>query len=249
MTKIDPRYPQEQEPTEKPGAMAHVDGKESKTFSHPAFGQISASRVSWGPSGTTLYGSDFKHHNTVTVRISGSELNRDLSSDRHFEREQLIEVNLSEAQWAHFVSSLNAGAGTPCTIYHLGGEYTPTIPLRNVVDVTKQELDYRLAEIEKRVSKAISEMEGEIGQSLSKVKREKLLEYLTELRRDVNDRLPFMAKSLAENMETVVEKAKIEVNAYAMNAINRAGAQALNERQTPVIALGSGESQTGESGT
>src|SRR5687767_12050919 len=83
------------------------------TESHPAYGQISASRVS---GSINLYGSDFRHNHYVIVSIHRSVLDRDLSHDWPFPRQEIIEVALSESQWAHFVSSLNAGSGAQCTI-------------------------------------------------------------------------------------------------------------------------------------
>ena len=46
---------------------------------------------------------------------------RDLSHDWHHEREQYIEVAMSEAQWATLVSSLNSTA-IPCTLTYLMGK-------------------------------------------------------------------------------------------------------------------------------
>ncbi len=57
------------------------DPLHGQTFEHPAFGQISASRVTGSAS---LYGSDFEHHAFVEVRISRSQLKRSLARDRFF---------------------------------------------------------------------------------------------------------------------------------------------------------------------
>ena len=46
-------------------------GREGSTFDHPAFGQISASRVTGNP-GRTLYGSEFVHRAWINLRISRS---------------------------------------------------------------------------------------------------------------------------------------------------------------------------------
>jgi hypothetical protein len=80
---------------------------------HPAYAQIGASRVS---GGTYLYGSNFAHQHYVTISITKSELNRSLSRDWASGGEEYIEVALSEAQWASFVSTLNSGTGIQCTL-------------------------------------------------------------------------------------------------------------------------------------
>jgi hypothetical protein len=92
---------------------------------HPAYAQIGASRVS---GRAFLYGSDFDHHAYMTISIYKSELHRGLSCDRAFSRGEIIEVALSEAQWATFVSTLNVGSGVQCTIQHLNRERVPQLP-------------------------------------------------------------------------------------------------------------------------
>lgn len=210
----------DQDPVESAGGL----GEDSKKFDHPAFGQIGASRV----QGTrTLYGSDFLHRHFVTITISRSQLCRDLSHDWHFGGRDLIEVHLSEAQWATFVSSMNVGGGVPCTIDHVLGEDAPGIPLRRNVDVVENELQKTVADIRKAVDDVAAQMESDIGQSLSGAKRSKLLAGVARLRRLVDDHIPFMAKSFRKTMENTVEKAKIEVNAYAESVIVRSGIAAL----------------------
>lgn len=223
-----------QEPVELPG---HCDGESA--FEHPAFGQISASRFTATP-GVVLYGSDFRHGNAITITIRRSQLHRDLSRDWHFSRDELIAVTLSEAQWATFVSSLNAGDGIPCTLEHVMGKRMPDLPVRVSTDVVKAELADKMQEVGERVDRAIAAMEGEIGKSLSGKKRDELLAELHQLRRDVSDRLPFMATSFEKHMEKTVEKAKIEVNAYVESHVRRAGLQALTDGNAP-LQLGSGK--------
>ena len=67
-------------PIEEPRAeLDDTFGNKRTTYSHPAFGQIEVSRVQGGNG--TLYGSDFRHHGYVVVRIAHSTMQRDLSRD------------------------------------------------------------------------------------------------------------------------------------------------------------------------
>lgn len=198
--------------------------------SHPAYGQIQANRVT---GTTTLYGSDFYHQHFVTITIRTSTLHRGLSHDSHFAGKELIEVALSEAQWATFVSSMNAGMGVPCTLEHVGGDTRPSIPLRRVEDVARQEVRDKLKGVASDLAEAIADIEGELGQSVSKVKREAILARMRAAQRKVGDSLPFAAKAFEKHMEGTVEKAKIEVAAYMGAAIQRAGLEALGA--TPLL--------------
>lgn len=224
--------PNEQNPT-----IRHVPPPMGGTVeSHPAFGQISASRVS-GQS--TLYGSDFLHHNFVEIRVTRSELHRSLSRDWHFGKDEIVSLCLSEAQWATFVSSMNRGSGIPCTLQYVAGERQPYIPFRTQTDHFKTEADAAIQKLTARVDAAITQMEGEIGSSLSAKKKDQLLSTLRMLRQDVASNLPFVANSLAEHMENTVETAKTEVHAYIASAIERAGIAALSA--TTPLQLSSGD--------
>ncbi len=226
------------EPQEKPGVL----GAESKTFTHPAFALVSASRVS---GSRTLFGTDFVHHNYITLRISTAEPNRDWSHDWYSPRRELVEVALSEAQWATFVSSLNVGQGVPCTLDHDHGERKPGIPLRQQRDVHDTELTERLTRMSTTVRETMATIEGEMGASLSQKKKDAILAHLRRLDQDLTSNIPWYASVFRKHMKRVVESAKVEVNAYMHAVITKLGMERLasGEHDMP-IALPAGEVET-----
>ena len=197
---------------------------------HPAYAQIGASRVS---GHTNLYGSDFDHQHYVTISIHKSELHRGLSRDWHFAREEYIEVSLSEAQWATFVSSMNVGSGVPCTLNHHGGKGVPQIP-----SAPKRQHQFR-TEVDARLQAAMAELkalrEGIENTKLSGAAKKELLNHLSFAERDFSANIAFVASQFGEHIEQVTEHAKIEVNAYVQSTIVRAGLTAL--QATPPISL------------
>ncbi|QIV65785.1 hypothetical protein Cp1R7AA1_124 [Mesorhizobium phage Cp1R7A-A1] len=204
-------------------------GSPRTTTTHPAFGQISGSRVS---GRAVLYGSDFTHNAAIRIRIASSELNRDLHHDWHFSRKEYIEVELSEAQWANFVSALNVGDGTPCTIRHIGGKMMPALP--DPVDRSHQfkaEIDERLAKSLEGLRAAIKEIE-ELG--LPKGKTDKATAAMRKTLQDLEANLPFAAQSFGKHAEGVVEKAKAEIHGYMTGVINRTGLAALQGQPMPL---------------
>lgn len=207
-----------QDPVETKASMP--DGK---SFEHPAFGQITVHRII---GSRALYGSDFMHHNYVRVEIHESQLNRSLSRDWHFSRKTIISVDLSEAQWASFVSSFNVGAGVPCTIASRDGKYVPEFPLRDEGQEYKAEANAKLADALAKIDAAIAEVEANTA-GISKAKREAMLGPLRRAHQQLASNLSFVAQSFAEHMETRVEKAKVEVNAYVTQTVARAGLDAL----------------------
>lgn len=206
---------------------------ERKTFRHPAFAQISAGRIN---GGTVLYGSDFQHQHFVRIRIAPSELHRSLSNDNHYAgMRPHIEVDLSEAQWATFVSSLNVGMGTPCTVTQLGEKALPGLP--DPVDRREQfseEARMRMA----RAAKRLDELEADLAASgLSQKKVKELADKIRAARHDIGSNLKFVADQFDEHMERTVESAKVEVNAYATNLVQRAGLEALAGRAGAPVEL------------
>jgi hypothetical protein len=213
-------------PIEEPTVKEHSD---EVVTTHPAFGQIGASRVS---GDTYLYGSDFAHHHYVTISISRSELHRNLNRDWHFGRNELIEVALSEAQWATFVSSMNVGSGVPCTIQHVAHQMTPGLPApQKQVDKFAQEMKDTMAEMMANVETMRKEVK-ELG--ISQKKAAALDMNLQVLHGRLESNYSWVAKQFDEHMETTVEKAKVEVNAYVINQVQRAGLQAL---KAPILGL------------
>lgn len=194
-------------------------------MAHPAFGQIAVSRIH---GSRALYGSDFMHHNYVRIRIMESQLRRDMGRDWFFGRRGYIEVDLSEAQWATFVSSFNIGEGVPCTISAKDGQYVPEFPLRDSGQLYKIEANEDL----KNAVKALHALEEKFEKGttgLSKKAAAALAAPLRDAVRELESNLPFIADSFSKHMEKRVEKAKVEVEAHINNAVRAAGLKALRE--------------------
>jgi hypothetical protein len=196
---------------------------------HPAYAQIRASRVS---GSTSLYDSDFRHQHYMTITISRSELHRGLNRDMHFSNEDLIEIALSEAQWATFVSSPNVGMGVPCTLERLDGKPIPGLPdPQSRVDQFSEEVRVDLEQTIGLMDKALKELQG-VG--LSKTKYNLVAEAINSARRNLNSNLPFVADQFSEHMENVFEAAKQEIHGYMTNVIQRAGMSALKNGDLPL---------------
>lgn len=208
------------------------DGRGGTTSNHPAFGQISAARRHGGSM--SLYGSDFVHNSTVAITICTSELNRSLSRDWNFQKQEIIEVVLSESQWATFVSSLNNGSGPCCTIQHVKGERMPSLPIPH--DRTKQYGAKFIETINDALKRIDDAIDSVASSGLSAKKADVILSDLKMARQEMRLNIPFVAKSFDENMEETVEKAKQEIHGYLNAHIARAGLAAL-QSSSDVLSL------------
>lgn len=193
-------------------------------FTHPAFGNIVAHRVSGGAN--QMYGSDFVHNSTIRITISTSELERDLSHDWHFPKRQLIEVALTEAQWATFVSSLNVSSGVPCTLLSRETQRViPAIPPHDKKEQFASEVRTSMMKAMTHIRDAIRELQD--GKP-SKTHSKNVAEILHMAVMECDQNVPFVEKSFREHMETTVEKAKSEVHGYVLGQVTAAGLKALD---------------------
>ncbi len=204
-------------------------GGDESIFTHPAFGQIGASRVN---GHVNLYDSDFTHQHYITVSITRSELHRNLSRDRHFGTEEVIEVALSEAQWASFVSSMNIGSGVPCTIARHEGKLIPGLPSpQNPAHQFKAEIEKTMADIQAALGSLASDLDG----PMSKTKVAELRKELEWLSHRLTGSTGFVADKFDEHVEHTVERAKTEINAYTTALVMRTGLEALQGKSGPVL--------------
>ena len=195
---------------------------------HPAYGQISVSRVS---GGAFLYGSDFEHQHYVTLSISESKLNRSLSRDWPFSGKEIIQVAMTEAQWATFVSSFNQGGGVQCTLQRREGVgMVPGIPEPKRADKYREEFAEDMQSIVDDLKKLMADLEaGTTG--LSKKKAEELMASTRRALRTAESSAPFVNEQFEEHMETVIERSKVEVEGYLNARIQRLGLQALQQQR------------------
>jgi len=99
---------------------------ERETHSHPSFGQLYFGRVQ--STGTEFYGSELRQDNYITMDLSSSKIQRDLSKDWHFADKSLVRVRMSSAQFAEAITNMNCGGGVCCTIEYLPNEKIAELP-------------------------------------------------------------------------------------------------------------------------
>lgn len=200
--------------TQEPTAEKETSGVGGMTYNHPAYGSIRANRVQG--SRKTLYASDFNHNHYVVIEIGGSQINRGLNHDRHFDREPIVRVAMSEAQWAAFVSSMGH-MSVPCTIERKGFEGVPQLP--PPIARTEQ----FSGEMSRKLDKVVARLKAAAANAKTKTHRHEIEMAMQELTANVD----FIAGSFDEHMEGTVEKAKAEIHGFINNTIQRAGLEVL----------------------
>lgn len=175
---------------------------------HPAWGLISAHR-STGSHGTVLFDSEIRHRNTVTVRIATASRKRELSHDWLYREEEFVDVEMSEAQWASFVSSMNSGSGVPCTIRRREQDWNiPTFPFA-------PRLEESLNEVRTAGTRAVERIRA----AFVAYDEKRNAANLRSLRSAI-DGLPanmeFAAESLSKHAEGAVERMRADIEAMVL---------------------------------
>ena len=104
-----------------------TDGIHGDTYHHPSFGMLSFSRAHGGHS--NLFGSSIQHRDTIHMVLKEGTVSRDLNEDWYLGGPEIVEVEMSQSQFAELITSMNMGSGVPCTIKFIKGKDVSLNPI------------------------------------------------------------------------------------------------------------------------
>ncbi len=215
---------------------------EPEQFTHPSYGMLAFSRVHNSTKrGEPLFGSALEtHYGTVRLSIERGKWEHSLHEDRYYSTSdpQLIEVEMSSAQFVEAITTMNSMPGVPCTIRALNGRPVESPPrvatevervrttfeaeLRGMINVMKE----RRVDIEKLTS------------GLSAKAKERLRIELDVMIQQLESNVPFVLSQFEEASERVVTAAKHEIEQFAQHRIREAGLAALAGTMLPALPAG-----------
>jgi hypothetical protein len=195
---------------------------------HPSYGLIQIMRTQ---GRTRLFGSVLgEHMNTVRIRVShASEYDRKDGETGYLEEGTVVEIEMSPAQFAEAITTMNIYPGVPCTIRRLGHERVSDVPetetranaMRNAVDERAAKTKALLTGLGAKLRKVVADSR------LTKEQKAAFVEPVDEFLREATANLPWMITRVQEEMEGVVSAAKIEVDAALARIVHLAGVHAL----------------------
>lgn len=196
--------------------------KEDKTFKHPAFGQISFSRII---GRNRFYGSDLVQDNYIEMRVHQSELIRNLTDDRHHTTSHVLTVRLTGNQFSELITSMNIGDGVPCTIERISGVSVQELDhFETRKDVVHNEFKNRMKDMADRMTNYGGEIKDILKkQTISKKDREELNKMYDSFFTEMRSNIPFFLECFQENMDKVVKEAKMEIEAGILNRVTQLG--------------------------
>lgn len=196
---------------------------------HPSYGTILASRRS--SNGTKLFGSSIQHNSVIGLTISRGELSRDLNYDRIYGGERLIEIEMSQAQFAEFITGLNIGFGVPCTIKFHGNEGVESPPYKSKLDQFQHEFKNKMRNVGEDVKRVVADAVEilENKKTIGKADRDHILESIKKLVQNISSNVPFVASQFNEQMDKTVHEAKQEVESFVMRKFTEIGIKHADE--------------------
>jgi hypothetical protein len=200
------------------------------TYKHPSYCLVSFSRRQGNPK---LFGSALtNHYSYVTLQVKRTSLIRDEHDDHYFGtlNGDIIEVDMSAAQFAELLTTMNVGLGTPGTLRRLNNvsiEEPPDLP--SEVEHIQMTFDKDLRSFAKTVlEKSLPQARKILEKpSLSKADRAELLDILESVSRRLTDAVPFILEMFNESVGKRVTAAKTEIDSLLGVILRKTGLKAL----------------------
>jgi hypothetical protein len=188
---------------------------------HESYGTLEISRCQC-PS-AALFGSSILHENTIRIRISAAELQRKYHTDyvhsSLMRKGTYVEVEMSYAQFAEAITSLNIGAGIPVTVRCANGRQMEPCPFTSKDEQFRAEFSDDLKGLAATVNGAVKRAEAlfDSKKPLNRAEKDELLSMLKSLSTAVNSNIPFVRDSFAEQMDKTVLEAKGNIEGFIQN--------------------------------
>jgi hypothetical protein len=211
---------------------------------HPSYGMLSISR-SMNTNATRLFGSSLKsHHGTIRLSVHPGYMQHELNHDwYHATTQTLFEIELSAAQFAEAITSLNSGQ-TPCTIRFNNGFIEDPPDIETEVERVKNRFGADLKDMIQVLRERRAEIEKLTSKLPDKAKRQLKIE-LDVMIQQLTSNVPYVLEQFDKATEKVVTSAKTEIENFTMHALRAAGLEAIAEGRLPKMLAASADVDKG----
>jgi hypothetical protein len=198
--------------------------------SKPSWGMIGASQCSGSPN---LFQCDVLPHNFVRVTIKQAEKTRDLHRDWVHGRNTICEVILSPTQWAEFLTTMNCGDGVPCTIrYTQQDGVIEHEQEHNHLDLLIEEGNQKVDSTMNSLRQLVKDLDAlidnkKISKSLGAELQYKVSLAISNLD---GENAKFFKKKIKEEVNSYTQQAKANIQAFVDHKIYSTGLQELQKQ-------------------
>ncbi len=195
--------------------------EDEEEIEHESYVSVGLSRRQGSPG--TLFGSSLAQHQSyITLKVSKAKLIRSTdgtNTDRIFSSisGDIIEVDLSAAQFAELITTMNIGTGVPGTLrrfMHKSVENPPAsmIEAEKVREGFKQKMHNIAKKLEEH-SRGVEEI-LDAKKNPTQPERSHIKNAFRALSTELRSNLPFVLEIFEEAAEKVVQHAKTEIDSF-----------------------------------
>ena len=181
-----------------------------------------------------LYMSNLNNSNWIALRIYQAKDESRCCGEKNVytsDRKPLIEVEISAAQFAEMLTTMNIGSGVPCTLRYVNGEEIDQSGLRTddkPIDVGKKFFEKNAKEVTEKIATRIKNYKNDLAtMKMSKKDKERVLDILSGFETEVLSNMPYYVTVFEETAKKVVTESKSEIDAFVTGGIVKAGLDAL----------------------
>ena len=194
---------------------------------HPSWGKVNVFRTS---GRTNLFRSSLEHNHFITLSIRRARVvDTGLANDFLADGEELIEVSMSETQFARMITSIGMGSGSACTIRRFGGKLVEEPPLEDrkvfVVESHSQNLDDQKSELSESLGRLQRMRVDKKRPTLSEL--EDLIMMLDRFVHNHDANKKFYREQFVEEVETIIEEAKTEIEVHLLKSSSMLGIESV----------------------
>ena len=201
--------------------------QDDQEFEHPSYGMVSFSRSSVGGKGWRIFGSGVRTNHPISLRITKAKRSHHLNQDwYHGGIKEIIEVNMTESQFAQLITSLNQGEGVPCTISYLGGKIIerPDEEDKSEAELVHETFKQQAAELSKKLSDSVKQVKDiALASKMTQKDKQAICGAVERFENHARSHMPFLLSQLHEAADRVVTQVKTEVMAWTDRTLKAAG--------------------------
>lgn len=203
--------------------------------SHPAYGCLRIARSQHGKN-TPLFGSSIEHMHTIHITLSHAKRDRTLHRDYIYPDDAIVELEMSNTQFADLITSIGDGDAIPCTIRYLNGKVVEQMPPDDRLELHRQEFAEHLQDINARADALAEEVKAIFDKkTVSKKDKEDILKRIENLKTELGPNTMFQLKQFDAHMERTVHDAEGEIEAFMQHRLNQLAMQSLSENEAKSI--------------
>lgn len=215
-------------------------GGQETVEQHPSFGVVQIGRYTCTPA-QNFFGSSVKHHAGVTLSISTASKRHSLGRDWYFGEQEIVEINMTAAQWSELLCNFNVGEGVPCTLTRvyqckeLSDQYPkPIVPPCPEVTLRQQfEEDFKktMTRLASQISSLVDAAKKlQEKPSINKADRQSFADIAESIKCQVENNLPFIQGQFNEALDKTLVDAKASLESFLAQATQSVGGEEMRKK-------------------